>query len=83
MQLITLLGAAACLGVLYFRYRRQPKNAPRRTRTQKLATAKALLVALCAWLALNTALRHLIGNLNGVATPEPTFMERVVSYISR
>jgi len=83
MQLITLLGAAACLSLIYFRYRNQPKNAPRRTRTQKLATAKALLVALCAWLALNTALRHLIGNLDGAATPEPTFIERVVSYISR
>jgi hypothetical protein len=83
MQLITLLGAVACLGVLYFRYRNQPMRAPPRTRTQKLATAKILLVAFCAWLALNTALRHLIGNLDGVATPQPTFIQRVISYFSK
>jgi hypothetical protein len=83
MQLITLLGAASCLGVLYFRYRNQPKNAPPRTRSQKLAAAKVLLVVLCALLALNTALRHLIGNLDGVATPKPTFTERVISYFSK
>ncbi len=80
IQPITLLGAGLCLGVLFVRYRSQPKDRPRRTAQQKLKTAKIMLAALVAWMALSYSLQHMIGKLDG-ADREPSLMERVVSYL--
>jgi hypothetical protein len=83
IQLITLLGAGLCLGVLFLRYRSQPKDGSRRSPKQKLKTAKVLLAGLVAWMALYYTLQHMIGNLDGVAPQEPLLMERIVSYFSK
>lgn len=83
IQPITLLGAGLCLGVLFLRYRSQPKDSPRRSPKQKLKTAKVLLAGLVAWMALYYTLQHMIGNLDGVAPQEPSLMERIVSYLSK
>jgi len=80
IQPITLLGAGLCFGVLYLRYRSQPKDGPRRTPKQKIKTAKILFAALLAWLTLSFTLRHMIGKIDG-ADQEPSLMERVVSYL--
>jgi hypothetical protein len=83
IQPITLLGAGLCLGVLFLRYRSQPKDSPRRSPKQKLKTAKVLLAGLVAWMALYYTLQHMIGNLDGVAPQEPSLLERIVSYFSK
>jgi hypothetical protein len=83
IQPVTLLGAGLCFGVLYLRYRSQPKDGPRRSPRQKLKTAKVLLAAVVAWLALSFTLQHMIGRLDGAATPEPSLLERIVSYLSK
>lgn len=82
IQPVTLLGAGLCFGVLYLRYRSQPKDAPRRTPKQKLKTAKLLFAALLAWLALSFTLQHMIGKLDG-ADREPSVVERIVAYLSK
>ena len=78
IQPITLLGAGLCLGVLYARYRSQPKDGPRRTPKQKIKTAKILFAALLAWMALGYTLQHMIGQIDG-ADQVPSLMERIVS----
>jgi len=83
IQPITLLGAGLCFGVLYLRYRSQPKDSPRRTTKQKIKTAKILLSAVVAWMTIHFALQHMIRNLDGAAPEEPSFVERVVSYLSK
>ena len=83
IQPITLLGAGLCLGVLFLRYRSEPKDSPRRSPKQKLKTAKVLLAGLVAWMALYYTLQHMIGNLDGVAPQEPSLLERIVSYFSK
>jgi peptidoglycan biosynthesis protein MviN/MurJ (putative lipid II flippase) len=83
IQPITLLGAGLCFAVLFLRYRSRPKDAPGRSTKQKLKTAKVLLAAGVAWMALYYTLQHTIGNLDGAATPEPSLMERIVSYLSK
>jgi len=83
IQPVTLLGAGLCLGVLYLRYRSQPKDRPPRSTKQKFKTGKLLLAALLAWMALSFTLQHMIGRLDGEAAHEPSVMERVVSYLSK
>lgn len=83
IQPVTLLGAGLCLGVLFLRYRSQPKDGPRRTPKQKLKTLKILFAALLAWLALSYTLQHMIAGIDGAAAQEPSLMERVVSYLSK
>jgi len=83
IQPVTLLGAGLCLGVLLLWYRSQPKDRPRRSPQQKLKTAKILVAAFLAWMALYYTLQHMIGNLDGVAAQEPSLMERIVSYLSK
>ena len=82
IQPITLLGAGLCLGVLFLRYRSQPKDRPRRTPKQKIKTAKIVFAALLAWMALSYTLQHMIASIDG-ADHEPSLMERVVSYLSK
>ncbi|HYL72738.1 MAG TPA: hypothetical protein VEU96_00955 [Bryobacteraceae bacterium] len=75
-----MLGAGLCFGVLYLRYRSQPKDGPRRTTKQKTKTAKILFAALLAWLTLSFTLRHMIGKIDGV-DQEPSLVERVVAFL--
>ena len=83
MQPVTLLGAGLCLGVLYLRYRSQPKDGPRRTPEQKRKTAKVLFAAFLAWMALYYTLQHMIVKLDGSPDREPSLMERAVFFLSR
>ena len=83
IQPVTLLGAGLCLGVLYLRYRNQPKDGPRRSTKQKLKTAKVLAMALLAWMALSYTLQHQMERLDGEAAHEPSMMERIVAYLSK
>ena len=82
IQPITLLSAGLCLGVLYLRYRSQPKDGPRRSTKQKLKTAKVLGAALLAWMAVSYALQHQMEKIDGAAH-EPSMMERIVAYLSK
>jgi hypothetical protein len=83
MQPITLLGLGLCLGVLYLRYKSQPKDRPRRTSKQKFGTLKILVAGFLAWMALSYTLQHMIRNIDGVTEREPSLMERVVAYWSK
>ena len=83
IQPVTLLGAGLCLGVLYLRYRSQPKDGPRRSPKQKLKTVKILAAAFLAWMALSYALQHQMERLDGGAAHEPSIMERIVAYLSK
>ena len=80
---VTLLGVGLCLGVLYFRYRNQPKDGPRSNPKQKLKFAKVLLAALVAWMGIHYSLQHMIGNLDGAPAEEPSIMERIVRYLAK
>jgi hypothetical protein len=82
MQPITILGALLCFGVLYLRYRSQPKHGPRRTAKQKLKTAKILAGALLALMGIGYSLQRLDNNLDGTEH-KSTLMERMVLLFSK
>lgn len=82
IQPVTLLGAALCLAVLYFKYRSQPKDRPRRTPQQKIKTAKVLFAAFLAWMTLSFTLKHMIGKMDG-ADHEPSLIERIAFFLSK
>ena len=82
IQPITLVTAGIFFVVLYLRYRSQPKDGPRRTKQQKLKTAKVLIAAILAWLAIHYSLEHTIAKMDG-ADQEPSTMERIVSFLSK
>jgi len=79
---ITLLTAGMFFLVLRLRYQGRPKNAPRRSKQQQLKTVKVLLAALLVWMAVSYSLRHTLGKMDGT-DQEPSFMERVVSFLSK
>ena len=83
IQPVTLVGAGLCLGVLYYRYRSQPKDGPRSSPKQKLKFAKLLLAALVAWMGIHYTLKHMIGNIDGAPAQEPSLMERIVRYLGK
>jgi uncharacterized protein YabE (DUF348 family) len=83
IQPVTLVGAGLCLGVLYLRYRSQPKDGKSSSPKQKLKFAKVLLVALVAWMGVYYTLQHMIVNIDGAQAQEPSMMERVVRYLSK
>ena len=83
IQPVTLLGAGLCLGVLYLRYRSQPKDGKRSSPKQKLKFAKVLLVALVAWMGIYYTMQHMIVNIDGAPAQEPSMMERVVRYLGK
>jgi hypothetical protein len=83
IQPVTLVGAGLCLGVLFFRYRSQPKDGKRSSPKQKLKFAKVLLVALVAWMGIYYTLQHMIVNIDGAPDQEPSMMERVVRYLGK
>ncbi len=86
IQPITVLTAGLFFLVLFLRFRSQskntPNNAPRRSRSQRLKLAKVLLAALVAWMAIHYSLQHTIARIDG-ADPEPSTMERIVSFLSK
>ena len=81
-QPITLVTAAIFFVVLFLRYRSRPRNGASRTNGQKLKTAKILLAALVAWMAIHYSLQHTLAKMDG-SDPEPSFMERIVSFLSK
>ena len=83
IQPVTLMGAGLCLGVLFLRYLRQPKDGKRSSPKQKLKFAKVLLVALVAWMGIYYPLQHMIVNIDGAPAQEPSLMERVVRYLQK
>lgn len=83
IQPITLLGAGLCIGVLALKYRSQPKNAQPSTPKQRLKTAKVLLAALAALMAITYSMRSLGEKLDGTVAHEPSFIERVVLYFTK
>jgi len=82
IQPITLLTAGVFFAMLYWRYRGQPKDGPRRTRKQQLKTAKVLFAALLGWLAIHYSLQHTIAKMDGAAH-DPSMMERLVTLLSK
>jgi uncharacterized protein YabE (DUF348 family) len=83
IQPVTLLGAGLCLGVLFLRYRSQPKDGKSSSPKQRLKFAKVLLVALVAWMGIYYTLQHMIVNIDGAPAQEPSMMERVVRYLEK
>ncbi len=83
MQPITLLGMGLFFGVLYYRYRTQPKNQAKVDPRRQFRTVKAVIVALLAWITLSLTLQHMIGKLDGAPDHEPSWLERAVSYLSK
>jgi hypothetical protein len=81
-QPITLITAGICFVVLFLRYRSRPKDAPRRSRQQKLKMAKVLVAALLAWITIRYSLQHTIAKIDGTDT-EPTTVERIISFLSK
>jgi len=81
MQPITLITAGIFFVVLYLRYQNRPKDGPPRTKQQKGKLAKVLLAAIVAWMAVSYSLQHTMGQIDGT-DHEPSFMERVVSFLS-
>jgi heme/copper-type cytochrome/quinol oxidase subunit 2 len=82
IQPITIVTAGIFFLVLFFRYRGQPKNAPPRKRSQRLKLVKVLFAAILAWLAIHYSLQHTLARMDG-ADPEPSMMERLVSFLSK
>ncbi|HVO97225.1 MAG TPA: hypothetical protein VMT15_04125 [Bryobacteraceae bacterium] len=81
VQLITILGLAVCLGVLYRRAKAARKQPAASTR-QRLKTAHALIIALAVWLVVYFNLQHLNGALSGQPANEPSIWERVVRFLA-
>lgn len=81
MQPITIITAGIFFVVLYLRYQSRSKDAPRRSKQQKGKMVKVLIAAIVAWMAVSYSMQHTIGKMDG-ADHEPSFMERVVSFLS-
>lgn len=81
MQLVTILGLALCLGILYLRAK-AAKTQPPSTTKQRLKTAHVLLIALAVWLVVNFNLQHLNGALSGQPAGEQSTWERIVRLLA-
>jgi hypothetical protein len=81
MQPITLITAGIFFVVLYLRFQNRPKDGPRRGKQRKGKLVKVLLAAIVAWMAVSYSMRHTMAKMDG-DDQEPTFMERVVSFLS-
>lgn len=79
--MVTILGLAVCLGVLYLRAR-AAKTRPASTTKQRLKTAHVLLIALAVWLVVNFNVQHLNGALGGQPAGEPSTWERIVRFLA-
>lgn len=77
MSLSLVLGAAACFGLLYLKYNSVPNNKrDRATPKQRLKTARLLVVALLALLAVAYKLENTMRSLSGDQSHEATWLER-------
>ena len=81
VQLITILGVALCLGMLYLRGKAASTRPPSSTK-QRLKTAHVLLIALALWLVVNFNLQHLNRALGGQPPGEPSTWERIVRFLA-
>ena len=81
MQLITILGLAVFLGMLYLRAK-AARTQPASSTKQRLRTAHVLLIALAVWLVVNFNLRHLNEALGGQPVGEPSAWERIVRFLA-
>ncbi|HZU25447.1 MAG TPA: hypothetical protein VFA04_07985 [Bryobacteraceae bacterium] len=82
MQPITAAGAALSLGVLFLRYRAGRTNPRRPNPKRTIMLAKAVALALLAWLTVSFSLQHMLDNMDG-RTGDPSPLERVVSSLSK
>ena len=82
MQPITVLMMGLFFALLYLRYRGRQRNPQRSSRRQQLKTVKILLAALVAWMAVHYSLQHTLAQMDG-KDPEPSVLERVVSFWSK
>jgi hypothetical protein len=82
VQLITILGLAVCLGMLFLRAK-AANTRPASSTNQRLKTAHMLLIALAVWLVVSFNLQHLNGALGG-GQPErdPSTWERIVRFLA-
>ena len=80
---ITVLAAAVCFGLLYYRYKNQPKNRPPGASWRKLRTVHVLFFAFLAWMAVSFSLQRFNRNLDGAPAGNPSLLERIVSSLRR
>jgi hypothetical protein len=71
VQLVTILGLAVSLRMLYLRAK-AAKTQPASSAKQRLKTAHVLLIALAVGLVVNFNLQHLNGALSGQPAEEPS-----------
>ena len=81
VQLITILGLAVCLGMLYLRAK-AARTRPPSTAKQRWKTAHVLLIALAVWLVVTFNLQHLNMALGGRPAGEPSTWERLVRLVA-
>jgi hypothetical protein len=81
VQLVTILGLAVCLGMLYLRAK-EAKTRPASSTKQRLKTAHVLLIALAVWLVVNFNLQHLNRALDGQAAGAPSAWERIMRFLA-
>jgi hypothetical protein len=80
MNPITIAAVLLCLGILFLRFRNQA--AKRGTKRKKFRTAKVLLSALLALMAIGFAVQRLNRSFDG-GDPEPSLIERLVAHLSK
>ena len=81
VQLITILGLAAFVGMLFLRAKAAKMRPPSSTK-QRLNTAHVLLIALAVWLVVNFNLQHLNTALGGQPAAEPSTWERIARFLA-
>ncbi len=81
VQWITIVGLAACVGMLYLRAK-AAKTRPPSSAKQRLKTAHVLLIALAVWLVVNLNLQHLNRALSGQPAGESSTWERIVRFLA-
>jgi hypothetical protein len=81
VQLVTILGLAVRLGMLYLRAK-AAKTRPASSTKQRLKTAHVLWIALAVWLVVNFNLQHLNRALDGPSPGEPHTWERIVRFVA-
>jgi hypothetical protein len=81
VQVITILGLALCLGILYLRGK-AAKTRPASSTKQRLKTARILLIALAVWLVVSFNLQHLNRALDGQPSDEQSTWERIVRFVA-
>ena len=85
MQLITILGMAACFVVLYYKYQGEKAARtvpPKRNWKRTFKLAKVLWAALLALLAVGFSLQRTNHSLTSKDPYQPSFIERAVTALS-